>query len=37
MTAIDLAELADQQIARENSLVEAAKPAEIQQGCVPGR
>ncbi len=29
MTAIDLAELADQQMVRENSLVEAAKPAEI--------
>jgi Fe-S oxidoreductase len=37
MTAIDLAELADQQIVRENPAVEAAGAAEIKQECVAGR
>jgi len=37
MTAIDLAELADQQIARERPTVEATTASEIQPECVAGR
>jgi Fe-S oxidoreductase len=37
MTAIDLAELADQQIARQSPIVEAAGAAAAQQECVVGR
>ena len=37
MAAIDLAELAGQQIARESPAREAAEPAAIQQDCVMGR
>jgi Fe-S oxidoreductase len=37
MTAIDLAELADQQIARERPVVEAAEVPVVQQECVIGR
>jgi Fe-S oxidoreductase len=37
MTAIDLAELADQQIARKNPAGEAARSVAIQEDCVMGR
>ena len=37
MTAIDLAELAEQQIARERPTVEATTASEIQPECVAGR
>ena len=37
MTAIDLAELAEQQIVRESPVVETKEAAEIRQDSVAGR